>query len=255
MKRLITTLLIMISCAGISSAQNTYGRDIFISSKGDSLRYRHLEPETYKEGDKYPLVIYLHDVGKKGNDNEKQLAVGANMFLNPVNREKYPAYVLFPQCPKEKWWTYDRKPKDFDRLPFADTLTTELASVKELIDAYLGNPKVDRSRIYVMGFSMGAVGTYDIVLHYPEIFAAAIPISGGIAAGHMKEARDVSFRIFHGDSDPSVPVECSRRAYRELSAAGAKVEYIEIPGGKHGIANTAFGRDDFMEWLFKQKKH
>ena len=60
--------------------------------------------------------------------------------------------------------------------------------------------------------------------------------------------------IFHGDADPTIPVQCSRDAYTALRKAGADVEYIEIPGCGHGCWNPAFSRDDFMEWLFKQKK-
>lgn len=254
MKKIISLLIITFSFVAAASAQDTYDRKTFVSSDGLSLNYRELTPLKVEAKKKYPLVIFLHGSGERGDDNEKQLVHGGQMFLNPYNRDNYPAYVIFPQCPEGKWWTYDRKPEDFDRLPFADTLTTELASVKELIDNYLKRPEVDKSRIYVIGFSMGGVGTYDLVLHNPELFAAAVPISGGIASGHMNAAKGVSFRIFHGDADNSVPVECSRRAYRELKAAGGNVEYIEIPGGKHGICNTVFCRPDFMEWLFAQKK-
>ena len=253
MKRLLI-LACLFAGMHLSSGQEKYDYNVHVSAAEDSLLYRSLKPAKMEAGKKYPLVLLLHDAGKKGNDNEKQLQTGAKMFLNPVNREKYPAFVVVPQCPAGEWWTYDRLPKNFNRLPYNKDLNPSLAMVKEVLDKYLVMPDVDRSRIYVMGASMGGVATYDIVSHYPEIFAAAVPMCGAIAPGYLDKAKNVAFRIFHGDDDATVPVECSRRAYRELKKAGAKVEYIEIPGGKHGISFHVFNRPDFMEWMFGQKR-
>ena len=252
-KYFLLTLIVLVSAVA-SYAQETYDYNTYVSEKGDSLLYRSLKPAEMKAGKKYPLVLVLHDAGKKGNDNEKQLLTGAKMFLNPVNREKYPAFVIIPQCPAGQWWTYNRVPKDFNKLPYKKDMNTSLALVKEVLDQYLDMPEVDKSRIYVMGASMGGCGTYDIVAHYPEIFAAAIPICGAIAPGHLEKAKGVAFRIFHGDDDATVPVECSRRAYKELRKAGAKVEYFEIPSGKHGINFHVYNQPDFMDWLFRQKR-
>lgn len=80
-----TTLLVFLFLSLSLSAQQEYGRDIFVSSKGDSLPYRMIHPESVKPGEKYPLVLFLHGAGERGNDNEKQLTHGGQMFLNPVN--------------------------------------------------------------------------------------------------------------------------------------------------------------------------
>lgn len=254
MKRIFIVLALLAVAFSAAAQENCFEKKTYTSEDGTVLNYRLLAPDENAAGKKFPLVIFLHGSGERGNDNKKQMRACSKMFMNPVNREKYPAYVLFPQCPEGEWWTYDRKPEDFDALPYADTLNTSLAMVKGLIDRYLEMPEVDRSRVYVFGISMGGVGTYDIVAHYPEIFAAAVPLCGAIAPGHLGNTKGVAFRIFHGDDDTSVPVECSRRAYRELKAAGIKVEYIEIQGGKHSIGFHVYNRPDFMEWLFKQKK-
>ena len=100
MKQWITLFVFLFLSLSLS-AQQGYGRDIFVSSKGDSLPYRMIHPESVKPGEKYPLVLFLHGVGERGNDNEKQLTHGGQMFLNPVNQEKYPAFVLIPQCPTD----------------------------------------------------------------------------------------------------------------------------------------------------------
>ena len=101
MKKVILLLPVLLLNFCLVLAQDAYERKVFVSSSGDSLNYRLLEPETMQTGEKYPLVLFLHGAGERGNDNEKQLTHGAQMFLNPVNREKYPAFVLFPQCPED----------------------------------------------------------------------------------------------------------------------------------------------------------
>ena len=93
-----------------------------------------------------------------------------------------------------------------------------------------------------------------MVIRFPEIFAAAIPICGYVKPDRLASVKDVSFRIFHGDADPVVPVEGSRNAYKALKKAGVDVELYEFPGCDHLSWNPAFNRPDFMEWLFKQKK-
>ncbi|WP_321334368.1 prolyl oligopeptidase family serine peptidase [uncultured Bacteroides sp.] len=238
-------------------AQGEYEKKVFISSAGDSLNYRLLRPEVLKSGKKYPVVLFLHGSGERGNDNEKQLTHGCRMFQNPVNREKYPAFVLCPQCPLTGYWGYSSRPVSFlpSEMPAStEELTPVFRSVKELLDTYLAMPQVDKSRIYIIGLSMGGMGTYDLVCRFPEIFAAAVPICGTVNPLRLKSAKNVSFRIFHGDSDDVVPVEGSREAYKALKACGAKVEYIEFPGCNHGSWNPAFNYPDFMSWLFSQRK-
>ena len=201
-------------------------------------------------------VKSLHGAGERGNDNERQLTHGGQMFLNPVNREKYPAFVLVPQCPAGSYWAYTERPKSLfpADMPAGQEMSSLIRTLKQLLDTYLVMPEVDKKRIYIVGLSMGAMGTYDLVVRYPEIFAAAVPICGSVNPDRLPAAKEVKFRIFHGDADDVVTVEGSREAYKALKAAGAKVEYIEFPGCNHGSWNPAFNYPGFMEWLFKQKK-
>lgn len=254
MKKCGLLLIAVFVSAMFAYGQETYEYNKHIAANGDYLLYRSLKPAKIEKGKKYPLVLFLHNAGLRGNDNEMQLNSGGKMFLNPLNREKYPAFVIFPQCPKNELWAYDRVPKNFDNLPYPEQMNRSMQLVKEVLDKYLQMPEVDKDRVYVMGSSMGGVGTYEIVSRYPEIFAAAVPLCGAIAPGHLGGVKDVKFRIYHGDDDPTVPVECARRVYKELRAIGAEFEYIEYPGGKHGIGSMTFTRPDFMDWVFAQKR-
>ena len=255
MKRL-TVLFLLCAITAMAYAADGYEKKLFVSDKGDSLQYRLLVPEHIESGKQYPLVIFLHGAGERGSDNEKQLTHGSQMFLNPVNRENYPAYVLFPQCPESGYWAYSSRPESFEggKMPANPQLTPVMRTLKQLIDSYISRNDIDKSRVYVMGLSIGGMATYDISCRYPETFAAAIAICGTVNPSRMAAAKSVKFRIFHGDADDVVPVEGSRGAYRALKAAGADVEYIEFPGCNHGSWNPAFCYPDFMQWLFAQRK-
>lgn len=255
MKRLIPLFLLFLLTFS-AAAQQAYERRIFRSPQGDSLQYRLLRPEGERPGKRYPLVLFLHGAGERGSDNEKQLTHGGQMFLNPVNRERYPAFVLAPQCPETGYWAYPARPTSFlpAAMPFHEPVPPVFQILKELVDTYLTLPEVDTSRVYIIGLSMGGMATYDLVIRYPDVFAAAIPICGTVNPARLKPAKPVAFRIFHGDADNVVPVEGSRQAYQALKRAGASVEYIEFPGCDHGSWTPAFRTPDFMEWLFKQQK-
>lgn len=256
MKRFSLSLMLCLCCVLTLWGQGTFEHRQFNALDGTILNYRELRPTEDTKGRKFPLVIFLHGAGERGDDNEKQLVHGSQMFLNPVNQEEYPAYVLFPQCPLKDFWAYDISTRNlgFESMKAEATMPAIFKAVKELIDSYTAMPDIDKSRVYIIGLSMGAMGTFDMVARFPEIFAAAVPICGFVEPHRLENIKGVSFRIYHGDADTVVPVSGSRNAYRALKKAGADVEYIEFPGCGHGSWNPAFNQPDFMEWLFKQKK-
>ena len=256
MKRMVNFFCLLLVWAA-ASAQEAFVKNEFVSERGDTLRYCFLEPEVLEPGTKYPLVLFLHGAGERGTDNEAQLTHGAQMWLNPVNREQYPAFVLLPQCPPDGYWAYGDRPASLHpaEMPLEVSLSSVFRSLEELLDTWLSKPEVDKERIYVMGLSMGGMGTYDLVIRHPDLFAAAIPICGTVNPARFTPAlKQVKFRIFHGDADTVVPVEGSRAAYRALKKLGVEVKYTEFPGCTHGSWNPAFNQLDLMSWMFGQRK-
>ena len=72
------------------------------SADGKTLNYRFLKPKGYDAAKKYPLVLFLHGAGERGTDNVAQLRHGASLFLKPEVREKFPCFVVAPQCPRSR---------------------------------------------------------------------------------------------------------------------------------------------------------
>lgn len=257
--RILTLMLCMLlSTTFATKAQESFEKKEYISPRGDTLRYRLLTPKEMVNGEKYPLVLYLHGAGERGSENERQLIHGGQMWLNPVNRDNYPCYVLAPQCPLSGYWAYNERPASFipAEMPVPEEPSDVFRTLSELLNLVMKQAEVDTDRIYVMGLSMGGMGTYDIVIRHPQLFAAAIPICGTVNPTRLKvlKGSPTHFRIFHGDKDSVVTVEGSRTAYRTLKELGAKVDYHEFVGCTHGSWNPAFNQADFMSWLFGQKK-
>lgn len=231
-----------------------------VSEKGEKLLYRVLYPENYDKQKAYPLILFLHGAGERGNDNELQLTYIADLLFKDENRKKFPAIVLLPQCPPEGYWPFPDHPDKegrWDRINYPEkaTASVPMKLVEELVDSYLRNENIDRNRIYVTGLSMGGMGTFDIVARNPKLFAAAVPICGGVNVKRLKKcAKHVKFRIFHGDADDIVPVITSREAFAELKRLGAEVEYIEYAGEGHGSWGKAFAEPDFLSWMFSKQK-
>lgn len=249
----MTTLLIT---ALLVQAQNEFFQKKEFIYKGDTLRYRVLFPENYNKSKSYPLVLFLHGSGERGNDNEKQLVHGASLFTDSLNRMNYPAIVLFPQCPADQSWVAikDKPDAQFDLID-AKEPAKPLYLAKKLVDLYLKTQAVDSRRIYILGLSLGGMGTFDLICRYPNLFAAAIPICGAVNVERLKKVRKMPIRIYNGDSDNSVSPEYSRNAYIELKADGSQhVEHIEYPGVGHDSWTPAFAEPDFLKWLFSQKK-
>ena len=170
MKR-ITLLIAILLSASTLWGEESYQRGKFTSpATSDTLLYRYLTPENIKKGKKYPLVIFLHGSGERGNDNKAQLLHGGEMFLNPVYREKYPAYVIFPQCPEGVPGAYIKPLETLkpDGMPENPPIAPIMQTLKELIDSYIALPSVDSRKVYIIGLSMGGMATFDMVCRFPE---------------------------------------------------------------------------------------
>ncbi|MGQ8334993.1 dienelactone hydrolase family protein [Sunxiuqinia sp. A32] len=253
------TLLLFIGSSFKSWSQSAelleaYQANNFISEKGDTLPYRILYPEGYAANnkEKYPLILFLHGVGERGSDNAKQLVHIGSFFTKPDVRKNYPAIVVFPQCPESSMWAdYRRILKQEDKDPPTAAMSLLLGLHKQLTK----NSKVDKSRQYLMGLSMGGFGTYDMLSRLPKTFAAAVPIcGGGYTQDVPKYASFTAMWIAHGASDNVVPVENSRRMVEALRKLKADVRYTEFPGVGHNSWDATFKIPELMPWVFEKTK-
>jgi predicted peptidase len=220
---------------------------------GQTLPYRLLKPAKSEDGKKYPLVVFLHGAGERGDNNEAQLIYGSSLFLKPKVREAYPAFVLFPQCPNNKRWVdVDWGQKTPHKQPTEPSLPMSLT--KALVDQLLKEQPMDAKRIYVMGLSMGGFGAWDWAARYPESTAAIAPICGGADDSTAEKLKSIPVWAFHGWDDNVVWPQRSRSMVESIKKAGGSVRYSEYEKVGHGSWSRAFEEPELLPWMFAQNK-
>ncbi|GGC26288.1 phospholipase [Parapedobacter defluvii] len=225
--------------------------------RGDTLPYRILFPEGYDPNGNYPVLFFLHGAGERGNDNEKQLVHGANLFLSDSVRKAFPAIVIFPQCPADSYWSnVDIQSGEGGSREFyfrtGGKPSTAMALFLRLVKDVLKNEAVDEQRVYIGGLSMGGMGTYEALRRKPKVFAGAFAICGGDHTSNVKKYAHVPLWIFHGEQDDVVPSTHSHAIVAELKRLGANPKYTFYPTANHNSWDSAFAEPDLLPWLFSQ---
>jgi predicted peptidase len=131
--------------------------------ENESMPYRLFHARNYDKSQKYPLIIFMHGSGERGNDNVKQIRYNfPDVFIEDASQDRNPCFIMAPQCPQGPKWSEEK-----------------LHQVKTILDSLQTEFSIDSERLYVFGLSMGGRGTFNMLAQYPDLFAAAIPCAGG----------------------------------------------------------------------------
>jgi len=216
------------------------GRDPFAGRTGDIRRhylleaaneimpYRTYVPKAYNGSKPFPLIIALHGLG----GTEDSFFDGYGGGLPPLAESH--GYILATplgyRVDGSYGWGLGTAPAD----PVTRR-TQELSEqdVIQVLQRMRQTYKIDENRIYLMGHSMGGIGTWKVAPKYPDIWAAIAPISGNGTPATLEKIRGVPEIIVHGDADPTVPVGGSRTMVAKLRELGVEHKYVEVPGGLH----------------------
>lgn len=252
-----TALALLVLPMALSTVVQADDRDRFeagtyTDAAGTKLLYRLLKPKNYDASKKYPLVLFLHGAGERGNNNSAQLVHGMGDFASDKIMADYPAFVLAPQCPAgDKWvdvdWSADKH--DMPEKP-ASPMRLTLAVIEKLSKEF----SIDADRLYITGLSMGGYGTWDAIQRHPKLFAAAAPICGGGDPKLAEKIAKLPIWAFHGDQDKAVKVERSREMIAAIKAAGGQPKYTEYPGVGHDSWTQSYKNPEFYQWLFAQRR-
>jgi predicted peptidase len=215
------------------------------------INYRFLSPLNVSNQEQYPLVLVLHGSGAIGTDNVSQLGILAKLWAQPDIREKYPAYIVVPQFPQRSSnYVMDKERKVLVSIP-DPCLTTAL----QLIDSLKKVLPIDARKIYVTGFSMGGSGSVNSLMLRPDLFAAAVPVSGVPAFTQPAVLVKTPLWIIHGNADNENPFNSDSLLYHELSTTRTpQFRFWEIEGLGHDVYSELHTSDILPRWLFRQKR-
>lgn len=252
-----SALLFTIFCCGFINATfaqvSLFSSENYINEKGDTLRYRQLFPDSDTLR-KYPLVIFLHGSGERGNDNESQLKWGVRNFATDQAMKMHPAFVIAPQCPNNISWANFSNNKNRTEMSLQPAPSKPMELLIALIHQFIKKFPVDTNRIYITGLSMGGFGTFDAIERYPHLFAAAVPVCGGGDVVKAPSIAHIPMWIFHGAEDPAVNPVLSLNMVNALTKAGAHPGFTVYPETGHFSWISAYSDPLMYEWLFRQHK-
>ena len=195
-------------------------------------------PEEYGTTEKeWPLLLFLHGSGERGNDiNKVELHGPPKLIAKDLKR--LPFVIVSPQCPEGDRWGND----------------SQIDTLNKLLDDLISRYRIDVNRVYITGLSMGGYGTWSLAAAQPDRFAAIAPVCGG---GNVKQAESMAHLpvwVFHGDKDQIVPIGKSEEMVAALKQSGCRVKFTTYPNAGHDSWTATYQNPELYEWFLKHTR-
>jgi pimeloyl-ACP methyl ester carboxylesterase len=205
------------------------------TEQGDR-KYTVYVPSGYDGSRIYPVILFLHGAGERGQDGivPAQVGIGPAILHQPGG---VPALVVFPQA-RENWAAGS-----------ADT-NAALAALSDVLTAYATDPK----RVVLTGLSMGGRGSWAVAAAHPEKFAAVVPICGPGLAEAAAKLKGLPVWSFCGDADRDTTVLSMRSMNEALNREGAQARLTEYRGVGHNSWDRAYNDSELLDWMLEQRK-
>lgn len=192
-------------------------------------------PKDFDPNQKYPLVMFLHGAGERGEDLDVAVRHGYMKYVREEGKE-YPFICIAPQCPKGKYWGC-----------YTESLIAFLEYIMETLP-------VDRTRVYLTGLSMGGTGTWMLAMACPEKFAAIAPVCGSGICWNGEVLKNLPIMMYHGDCDRAVPITESVNMLHAVNQYGGNAQLKICYGVGHSAWDVAYADDALQNWLLAQQK-
>jgi predicted peptidase len=198
-----------------------------------TMQYLVYLPKDYEQKESWPLMLFLHGSGERGDDLNLVKKHGPPKLIEAGRQ--FPFIVVSPQCP-------------------IDHDAWETCELSALLDEVVEKYKVDQDRIYVTGLSMGGSGAWALAIRQPDRFAAVVPICGGGDSARAKRIAHLPVWVFHGGRDPTVPLQESQKMVDALKKNGSDVQFTIYAEAKHDSWTEAYNTPELYAWLLQQKR-
>ncbi|WP_440119216.1 prolyl oligopeptidase family serine peptidase [Paenibacillus sp. QZ-Y1] len=201
-------------------------------TKTVTLDYLLHIPETQEPTEpdqKWPVILFLHGAGERGNDLEMLKRNGVPYIVE--QDRSFPFIVISPQCPENELWAMEKE--------------VVMAIVEHVLEHYPADPK----RVYLTGLSMGGYGAWHLPMDYPNVFAAVAPICGGANPSKAEALQNVPIWAFHGAKDDIVLLSESEGIVKALEALNADVKLTIYPESNHDAWTVTYDNPELYKWF------
>ena len=251
---LTTIILIIFSCKKVEISPKFES----FNSKDQSLNYRILYPKNFDKTKSYPLTLFLHGIGERGDDNELQLKYVDKVFLNQNNYDNYQSLVIFPQAPLDDNWSSRVLTDEEVRQVFPENErpTKSLQLVIKLMDSLVKEDFIESKRVYLSGLSNGAMGSFELLKNRPNMFASAVLICGGGNPIWAEDfAKNTPVWVAHGSDDNVVLPELSINMVNAIIKYGGSPKFTLYENVNHESWFIVFDDPNYLKWMFSFTKN
>lgn len=212
---------------------NVFDSASYTLDDGTEMPYRVYTTPADSSTDPKRLVLYLHGMGSRGNDNSLQLSSMGAAPVYPIANEISNAVVIAPQIPSgERWVTLT------GGYSFESEQTKWLTGTLELTKKLAAENGVAPEYMYAVGSSNGAAAIWSMLNSDNNMFARVIPISGYGEENPDTEALiarigSTPMWVFHGTDDGTVTIKGMQALAPKLAASNPNFRYTEVDGADH----------------------
>jgi len=198
--------------------------------------YIHL-PKGYNEASKWPLILFLHGAGERGDSLEDLPRVLQNGLPKYIEENSdFPFIAVMPQCPTNSYWP------------------AQVEQLNTMLDEVINDYCVDEDRVYLTGLSMGGYGTWYLGFSHTERFAALVPVCGSGIRSSAQKLKNTPIWVFHGEDDPIVPFADSEYLVNAIKEAGGNIRFTRYPNVGHDSWTETYANPELYDWMLQQKR-
>lgn len=233
---------------------NSLNTDAFLkkifTKENIQIPYRLLTPKNNNKNQKYPLVITFHNSVRIGNDNENQLEPFAKIWLRPEIYTKYQCYVIAPQF-SQRSSSYE---KNSDGIQISKPSQDVFALLELIQNVEKEYPNIDKDRIYLAGYSMGASTAQNLLNIAPNKFAAIVSVAAVPDFSNLTKLSKKNIWLIHGEKDDDNPYIGSVELFNKL-ATDKNLIFTSFSNLNHNnIVIPFLITEEIPKWLFEKRK-